>query len=53
MESHFEDSQGLPEDTKTAIARLAIAENAMAIIAVTGTAEAMDAAREAAKWTEE
>jgi ABC-type branched-subunit amino acid transport system substrate-binding protein len=46
----FEDSQGLPEDTKTAIAHLANAENVMAIIAVTGGAEAMDAAREADKW---
>lgn len=46
----FEDSQGLPEYTKTAIARLANAENVIAIIAITGTAEAMDAAREAAKW---
>lgn len=46
----FEDSQGLPEDTKTAIARLANTENVMAIIAMTGTAEAMYAAREAAKW---
>lgn len=46
----FEDSQGLPEDTKTAIAHLGNAENVMAIIAVTGGAEAMDAAREANKW---
>ena len=46
----FEDSQGLPEGTKTAIARLANAENVIAIIAVTGTTEAMDAAREADKW---
>ena len=46
----FEDSQGLPEDTKTAIAHLANAENVMAIIAVTGGTEAMDAAREADKW---
>ena len=45
-----EDSRGLPEGTKAAIAHLANAENVMAIIAVTGTAEAMDAAREADKW---
>jgi ABC-type branched-subunit amino acid transport system substrate-binding protein len=45
-----EDSHGLPEGTKAAIAHLANAENVMAIIAVTGTAEAMDAAREADKW---
>lgn len=45
----FEDSQGLPEDTKEAIAHLANAENVIAIIAVTGGAEAMDAAREADK----
>jgi len=46
----FEDSRGLPEGTKAAIAHLANVENVMAIIAVTGTAEAMDAAREADKW---
>jgi ABC-type branched-subunit amino acid transport system substrate-binding protein len=45
-----EDSRGLPEGTKAAIAHLANAENVMAIVAVTGTAEAMDAAREADKW---
>jgi branched-chain amino acid transport system substrate-binding protein len=45
-----EDSRGLPEGTKAAIAHLANAENVMAIIAITGTAEAMDAAREADKW---
>ena len=45
-----EDSRGLPEGTKAAIAHLANAENVMAIIAVTGTAEAIDAAREADKW---
>lgn len=45
-----EDSRGLPEGIKAAIAHLANAENVMAIIAVTGTAEAMDAAREADKW---
>ena len=45
-----EDSRGLPEGTKAAIAHLANAENVMAIIAVTGTAEAMDAAREAEQW---
>lgn len=46
----FEDSQGLPEDTKAAVAHLANAENVIAIIAVTGTVEAMDAARGADKW---
>ncbi|HBI47949.1 MAG TPA: hypothetical protein DDX93_04445 [Smithella sp.] len=46
----FEDSQGLPEGTKAAIAHLANAENVMTIIAVTGGADAMDAAREADKW---
>jgi len=45
-----EDSRGLPEGTKAAIAHLANVENVIAIIAVTGTAEAMDAAREADKW---
>lgn len=45
-----EDSRGLPEGTKAAIANLANTENVIAIIAVTGTAEAMDAAREANKW---
>ena len=45
-----EDSRGLPEGTKAAIANLANAENVMAIIAVTGTSEAMDAASEANKW---
>jgi len=45
-----EDSRGLPEGTKAAIEHLANAENVMAIIAITGTAEAMDAAREADKW---
>jgi ABC-type branched-subunit amino acid transport system substrate-binding protein len=44
------DSRGLPEGTKAAIADLANIENVMAIIAVTGTAEAMEAAREANKW---
>ena len=46
----IEDSRGLPEGTKAAIAHLANDENVMAIIAVTGTAEAMDAAREADQW---
>jgi branched-chain amino acid transport system substrate-binding protein len=44
------DSRGLAEGTKAAIADLANVENVMAIIAVTGTAEAMEAAREASKW---
>jgi ABC-type branched-subunit amino acid transport system substrate-binding protein len=45
-----EDSRGLSEGTKAAIAHLANVENVIAIIAVTGTAEAMDAAREADRW---
>jgi len=45
-----EDSGGLPEKTKAAIARLASDKNVMAIIAVTETAEATDAAREANRW---
>jgi branched-chain amino acid transport system substrate-binding protein len=45
-----EDSGGSPEKTKTAIAHLANDKNVMAIIAVTETAEASDAAREANKW---
>src|SRR4030065_1259694 len=44
-----QDSHGLPEETKKAIEYLANIENVMAIIAVTGTAEALDAAREASK----
>jgi branched-chain amino acid transport system substrate-binding protein len=45
-----EDSEGLPDKTKAAIARLANDKNVMAIIAVTETSEAVDAAREANKW---
>ena len=41
------DSRGLPDDTKAAIEHLANIDNVMAIIAVSGTAEALDAAREA------
>ena len=41
------DSRGLPDDTKAAIEHLANTDNVMAIIAVSGTAEALDAAREA------
>jgi len=44
-----EDSQGTPEKTKTAIARLANDKNVMAIIAVSETAEALEAANEAQK----
>jgi ABC-type branched-subunit amino acid transport system substrate-binding protein len=44
------DSRGLPEGAKEAIAYLASAENVIAIIAVAGTIEATDAAREAEKW---
>jgi branched-chain amino acid transport system substrate-binding protein len=46
----FEDSQGFSKGTSVAIEHLANAENVMVIIAVTGTAEAMDAAIEADKW---
>jgi ABC-type branched-subunit amino acid transport system substrate-binding protein len=45
-----EDSGGLPEKTKAAIAHLANDNNVIAIIAVTETAEAFEAAREANKW---
>ena len=45
-----QDSRGLPEETKKAIENLAYVENVMAIVAVTGTSEAMDAAREASRW---
>jgi branched-chain amino acid transport system substrate-binding protein len=45
-----EDSQGLPEKTKMAVANLANVKNVMAIIAVTETAEAFEAANEANKW---
>ncbi len=41
------DSRGLPDDTKAAIEHLANIDNVMAIIAVSGSAEALDAAREA------
>jgi len=41
------DSRGLPDDTKAAIEHLANTDNVIAIIAVSGTAEALDAAREA------
>ncbi|MBN1473660.1 MAG: penicillin-binding protein activator [Syntrophaceae bacterium] len=41
------DSRGLPDDTKAAIEHLANTDNVIAIIAVSGAAEALDAAREA------
>lgn len=44
------DSRGVPEGVKEAIAHLANDENVVAIIAVAGTLEATDAAREAEKW---
>lgn len=44
------DSRGAPEGAKKAIAHLANDENVMAIIAVAGTIEATEAAREAEKW---
>ncbi len=45
-----EDSGGLPEKTKAAIAHLANDYNVIAIITVTETAEALEAAGEADKW---
>jgi ABC-type branched-subunit amino acid transport system substrate-binding protein len=45
-----EDSQGMPEKIKAAIASLANDKHVMAIISITETAEALDAAREANKW---
>lgn len=45
-----EDSRGLPEGTRAAVEHLANVENVMAIVAVTGTTEAIEAAREANKW---
>ncbi|MGA3280131.1 MAG: penicillin-binding protein activator [Smithella sp.] len=50
LEVIVEDSGGLPEKTKAAIAHLANDKNVMAIIAVTETAEAAEAAREAQNW---
>lgn len=44
-----EDSRGLPEGAKAAVAHLSKTENVIAIIIVAGTAEAFDAAREAAE----
>ena len=44
-----QDSRGLPQETRTAIEHLANTKNVIAIIAVTGTAEALEAAREAEK----
>lgn len=44
------DSRGVPEGAKEAIAHLANDENVIAIIAVAGTLEATEAAREAEKW---
>jgi ABC-type branched-subunit amino acid transport system substrate-binding protein len=45
-----EDSRSLPEKTKAAVEKLANAGNVMAIIAVTGKAEPLEAAAEANKW---
>jgi ABC-type branched-subunit amino acid transport system substrate-binding protein len=45
-----EDSRSISEKTKSAVEKLANAGNVMAIIAVTGKAEAMETAAEAAKW---
>lgn len=44
-----EDSRGLPEGAKAAVAHLSKTENVIAIIMVASTAEAFDAAREAAE----
>ena len=44
------DSRGVPEGAKEAIAHLANDKNVIAIIAVAGTLEATEAAREAEKW---
>ncbi len=45
-----EDSRGLPEGAREAVEHLANAQNVMAIVAVAGTAEAIEAALEANKW---
>ena len=45
-----EDSHGMPEGVKAAVAHLAKAQNVIAIIAVAGTAEAIEIAHEADKW---
>lgn len=45
-----EDSRGIREGASTAVARIATAENVIAIIAVAGTAEAAGIAQEADKW---
>ncbi len=45
-----EDSRGLPEGVKDAVAHLAKTVNVMAIIAVAGTLEAVEVAHEADKW---
>jgi branched-chain amino acid transport system substrate-binding protein len=50
LEVIVEDSGGSPEKTKAAIAHLANDKNVLAIVAVTETAEAMEAAHEANKW---
>jgi branched-chain amino acid transport system substrate-binding protein len=45
-----EDSHGLPEGVKDAVAHLAKTVNVIAIIAVAGTLEAVEVAHEADKW---
>jgi branched-chain amino acid transport system substrate-binding protein len=45
-----EDSRGLPEGVKDAVAHLARTGNVIAIIAVAGTLEAIEVAHEADKW---
>lgn len=45
-----EDSGNMPEKTKAAVEKLANTGNVMAIIAVTGKAEALETAAEADKW---
>jgi branched-chain amino acid transport system substrate-binding protein len=49
-ETIVEDSQGLPEKSKAAVANLANVKNVMAIIAITDSEEALETAKEANKW---
>ncbi|PKN75301.1 MAG: hypothetical protein CVU52_06105 [Deltaproteobacteria bacterium HGW-Deltaproteobacteria-10] len=45
-----EDSRGIPQRARDAVARLAKKDNVMAIIVVAGTLEAVEVAQEAGKW---
>jgi len=47
---YAEDSQSLPERTKSAVENLANVKKVIAIIAITETAEALETAREANQW---